>query len=177
MIEYWKKVKETIHVFDIMVARYIIQGFTLLGAPLSISAFVTNSSPFAALILAAVAVFAVFPIATQAWFYTKLLSESIDVAKLLETSMFQDSSEEYGLTIRLTRISQTQMPFRYIVILPFLCIGAIAALMVVMIESLALMWVSDVRLFMLGSASSLVEDCGEPKNPGFVICVWVWWCA
>ena len=116
LIEYWKKVKETIHLFDGIIVKYVIQWSAILLAIVGGSAVVfSNSSPeldlsLIAGIVALSAIFICIPIAIKCFFYYELLEEALDVAQDIEKLMFdnfvdKNLANRVGLTHRLARIS------------------------------------------------------------------------
>ena len=116
LVEYWKKVKETIHLFDEIIVKYVIQWSAVLLALVGASAVVFSSSTpevdFSLLagIVALAAILISIPIAIKCYFYYELLEEALKVAKDLERVMFdndvyKDLAKKVGLTLRLTEIS------------------------------------------------------------------------
>ena len=143
LVEYWKKVKETIHLFDGIIVKYVIQWSAILLALVGASAVVFSSSTqevdFS--LLAGIVAFATIlisiPIAIKCWFYYELLEEALKVAEGIEKIMFHNDvygnlAEELGLTLRLTKISTKRKLritiFGWTILIPFvflfgMCLG------------------------------------------------------
>lgn len=147
LVEYWKKVKETIHLFDGIIVKYVIQWSAILLALVGASAVVFSSSTAEVdfSLLAGIIAFATFlisiPIAIKCWFYYELLEEALKVAEDIEKIMFHNDvhknlAEELGLTLRLTKISTKRklgIPiFGWTILIPFVLLFVIClALMLI----------------------------------------------
>ena len=116
LVEYWKKVKETIHLFDEIIVKYVIQWSAVLLALVGASAVVFSKSTleveFSLLagIVALATILISIPIAIKCYFYYELLEEALKVARDIENVMFdndvyKDLAKKVGLTLRLTEIS------------------------------------------------------------------------
>ena len=115
LVEYWKKVKETIHLFDDIIVKYAIQWSAFLLAIVGASTIVYQgttqelNSGFLAGIISLTAMLISIPIAFKCWFYYELLEEALRVAKDIERIMFLNENDNLanrvGLTLRLTSIS------------------------------------------------------------------------
>ena len=144
LVEYWKKVKETIHLFDEIIVKYVIQWAAILLAIVGGSALVFgNSTPeidFSLLagIVALSATLISIPIAIKCWFYYQLLEEALRVAEDIEEVMFNNDEDtnlakKLGLTLRLTKISTKQVLgikfFGWTILAPFAFLFAISLLL------------------------------------------------
>lgn len=146
LVEYWKKVKETIHLFDEIIVKYVIQWSAILLALIGASAFVFSSSTpevdFS--LLAGIVAFATIlisiPIAIKCLFYYELLEEGLKVAKYIEEIMFhndvyKDLAKKIGLTIRLTEISTRKKLgitfFGWTIFIPFVLLFVICLVLMV----------------------------------------------
>lgn len=132
LIEYWKKVKETIHLFDEIIVKYVIQWSAILLAIVGGSAVVfSNSSPevdFSLLagIVALTAFLISIPILVKCWFYYELLEEALHLAEDVEIVMFKNKelADKIGLTHRLCKISTRRWVgttfFGWTIFMPFI---------------------------------------------------------
>jgi len=136
LIEYWKKVKETIHLFDEIIVKYIIQWSAILLAIVGASAVVfSNSSPkvdFSLLagIVALTAFLISIPILIKCWFYYELLEEALRVGEDVEDAMFKNTADKIGLTHRLTHISTRRRLgitfFGWTILVPFIFLSVMS---------------------------------------------------
>ncbi|MDH5483390.1 MAG: hypothetical protein OEY22_11040 [Candidatus Bathyarchaeota archaeon] len=110
LIEYWKKVKETIHLFDGIIVRYVVQWSNVLLVMVGASVVVFSQAQTYSMIAGGIALAAciiAFPIAIKCYFYYELLEEALKVGLEIEKLIFQDNNRanQLGLTHRLTNIS------------------------------------------------------------------------
>jgi len=129
LIEYWKKVKETIHLFDEIIVKYVIQWSAVLLAIVGASTLVfSNSTPevdfsFLAGMITLTAILISIPIAVKCYFYYELLEEALNVAKDVESIIFGTHTCDIRLTHRLTRISTKERLgikyFAWTILIPF----------------------------------------------------------
>lgn len=153
LVEYWKKVKETIHLFDGIIVKYVIQWCAILLALVGASAVVFSSSTAEVdfSLLAGIIAFATFlisiPIAIKCWFYYELLEEALRVAEDVEKIMFHSDvhknlAKELGLTLRLTKISTERKLgiriFGWTIIIPFALLFVICIVLVLIYATQAL---------------------------------------
>lgn len=132
-IEYWKKVKETIHVFDRIVVQYIVQWSAVMLGMIGASAVVYPSSSLIAGTLTLTAIFVSIPIGVKCFFYYQLLERALLVAEEMETLMFKkgDNDEDlkkFGLTYRLGNLPRRRYEeitfFGWTIFLPFVILAA-----------------------------------------------------
>lgn len=131
LVEYWKKVKETIHLFDNIIVRYVVQWSNILLVMIGASVLIiTQAQSFAmsgliAGTISLAACIVAFPIAMKCYFYYELLEEALLVGLEIEKLIFKDERRvaELGLTHRLTQISTRRIWgvtfFGWSIFLPF----------------------------------------------------------
>lgn len=140
LIEYWKKTKETIHLFDEIIVKYVIQWSAVLLAMVGASTLIFAQTKvieeagttvvfeygLIAGIIAITAIFVSIPIAIKCWFYYELLEEALRVAEDIEVVLFEDKklAKSLGLTHRLMLISTKKLWgttfFGWTIFLPFI---------------------------------------------------------
>ena len=128
LIAIWKKVKETIHVFDKIVVQYVVQWSAVMLGMIGASAIVYPSSGTIAGTISLTAIVVSIPIGLKCFFYYQLLEESLLVALEMEKLIFKDEVEILGLTHRLEAISRRPYMemtfFGWTIFLPFLILTA-----------------------------------------------------
>ena len=140
LIEYWKKTKETIHLFDEIIVKYVIQWSAVLLAMVGASTLifaqtklieeasttVVSEYGLIAGIIAITAILVSIPIAIKCWFYYELLEEALRLAEDIEVMIFEDEelAKSLGLTHRLVLISTKKLWgttfFGWTIFLPFI---------------------------------------------------------
>lgn len=107
LLMYWRKVKETIHVFDEIIIRYVVQWSAVLLGMIGASAVVLPESNVVAGLISCGAIVVACPIAIQCYFYYELLEEALRLGMDVEKLVFKDDklASELGLTCRLCAIS------------------------------------------------------------------------
>ena len=144
LIEYWKKVKETIHLFDEIIVKYVIQWSAILLAIIGASTLVFSSSTTEvdySLLAAMVSLSAILisiPIAVKCYFYYELLEEALRVAEDVENVIFgrvRSHEPDIRLTHRLTAISTRKKLgitfFGWTIFIPFAFLFAISLTLMV----------------------------------------------
>ncbi len=131
-IEYWKKVKDTIHVFDKIVVQYVVQWSAVMLGMIGASALIYPSSGLIAGTVSLAAIVVSIPIGTKCYFYYQLLEEGLNVAIEMEKLIFVDGDDladfkNFGLTYRLglkSRSRHGEMTFYGLTIfLPFIILA------------------------------------------------------
>lgn len=151
LIEYWKKVKETIHLFDDIIVKYEIQWSAILLAIAGASAAVYSStntivdSSLLAGIVALTAFLISIPILIKCWFYYELLEEALRVAKNVENAIFNANADKIGLTHKLTQISTKRLLgitfFGWTILVPFIFLSLMSLTLMVYYLSHFFGWV------------------------------------
>ena len=130
-MEYWKKTKETIHVFDRIIVQYEIQWSAIMLAMIGASALAFSTSSLVAGIISLTAIAVSFPIAIKCYFYYQLLEEALGVGLEIENILFQSDKaacDKYGLTHRLCELSKKPYLeityFGWTIFIPFVVLSA-----------------------------------------------------
>lgn len=107
LLTYWKKVKETIHVFDEIIVRYVVQWSAVLLGMIGASVVVLPASSLIAGTISCGAIIVSIPIAINCYFYYELIEETLRLGMDIEKLIFKDDklASELGLTCRLCAIS------------------------------------------------------------------------
>ena len=127
LLTYWKKVKETIHLFDNIIVRYVVQWSNILLIMIGASALAYPTSNLIAGTFSLAAAIVSVPIAIKCKFYYELLEEALSLGIDVEKLIFKgDESQKLGLTYRLTSISTRTIAgstfFAWSIYLPFVVI-------------------------------------------------------
>ena len=137
LLTYWKKVKDTIHLFDKIIVQYVVQWSAVLlgiiGASVLVASqpnLVPSQSNVIAGLISLTAILVSIPIAIKCFFYYELLEEALCLGKEIEKMIFKGDESKYGLTHRLCSIStRTYLGitfFGWTIFLPFLILAALS---------------------------------------------------
>jgi len=135
LLTYWRKVKETIHVFDDIIVRYVVQWSAVLLGMIGASVVVLPSSNLVAGAISLGALAISFPIAINLHFYYELLEEALCLGMDIEKLMFKDDklASELGLTCRLCDISTRKFGgITFFGWTMFLIVGSFAAISLIL---------------------------------------------
>jgi len=99
MVRYWEKVKDTIHTFDNVIAKFEVEGMAVLIGIISVSGIVYEFSPITAGMIVSCAFAMNLTMLWHCNFYYNLLIRALDVAIVVEKELF---SEEKAKTLGLT---------------------------------------------------------------------------
>lgn len=105
LLAYWRKVKETIHLFDKIIVQYVIQWSAVLLGIIGASVLAFSQSRTIAGVISLTAILVSLPIALKCFFYYELLEEALSLGKEIEKQIFRGRESEFGLTHRLCSIS------------------------------------------------------------------------
>lgn len=127
LLTYWKKVKETIHLFDNIIVRYVVQWSNILLIMIGASVLAYPTSNLIAGTFSLAAAIVSVPIAIKCKFYYELLEEALHLGIDVEKLIFEgDESQKLGLTYRLSKISTRPIAgttfFAWSIFLPFVVI-------------------------------------------------------
>ena len=154
-LEYWKKVKDTIHLFDRIIVQYVVQWSAILLGMIGASVLVFSTSHLTAGVISLAAILVAFPIAIKCYFYYELLEEALSVGIDIEKLIFKTEPERqrFGLTHRLCSISTRQYLgitfFGWTIFLPFAILGLLSlTLSVFYFDMITTM--KDIVLFLFG---------------------------
>lgn len=131
LIAYWKKVKETIHLFDGIIVRYVVQWSAVILGMIGASALVFPTSNSIAGLISLTAIIISVPIGVKCYFYYELLEEALSLGLKIEKLIFKGEECELGLTHRLCAISTRKYLgitfFGWSIFLPFmiLCVSSL----------------------------------------------------
>jgi hypothetical protein len=133
LLAYWGKVKETIHAFDEIVVRYVIQWSAILLGMIGASVVVLPRSNLVAGVISCGAIVVSIPIAIKCYFYYELLEEALSLGMDVEKLIFKSDklASELGLTCRLCAISTRKFAgitfYGWTMFLIFGCFAAISS--------------------------------------------------
>lgn len=123
LLRYWRKVKETIHVFDGIIVRYVVQWSAVLLGMIGASAVVYPDSSVISGLISLTTIVVSFPIAIKCYFYYELLEEALSLGLDIEKLIFKGEEETFGLTHRLCAVSTRKYLgmtfFGWVIFLPF----------------------------------------------------------
>jgi len=135
LLTYWKKVKETIHLFDNIIVLHTAQWSSLVMAMIGASAITFASSNLVAGILALAALTAALLGLWKVRFYYELLEEALKVGEDVEKLIFKSEEvrNKFGLTHRLTKTSTKPffgiIFFGWSIFLPFIVLAALSSIL------------------------------------------------
>ena len=135
LLTYWRKVKETIHVFDDIIVRYVVQWSAVLLGMIGASVVVLPTSNLVAGAISLGALVVSFPIAINLYFYYELLEEALRIGIDVEKLIFKDEelASELGLTCRLFAVSAREYGgITFFGWTMFLIVGSFAAISLIL---------------------------------------------
>lgn len=153
LLTYWRKVKETIHLFDDIIVRHTAQWSNILLVMIGASAVAYSFSNFVAGTLASAAAIAAILGLWKCYFYYELLEEALRVGIDVEKLIFKGEENEFGLTHRLTNISTRTffglIFFGWSVFLPFVVLAALSSTLAliyfkIIITLDAILWIGAI---------------------------------
>ena len=131
LLTYWRKVKETIHLFDEIIVRHTAQWSNILLVMIGASAVAYSFSDLVAALLASGATIASILGLWKCYFYFELLEEALRVGVDIEKLIFKGEEREFGLTHRLKSISTRQFLglifFGWSIFLPFIVLAVLSS--------------------------------------------------
>jgi hypothetical protein len=158
LITYWKKVKETIHLFDKIIVQYVVQWSAVLLAMIGASVLAFSASNLAAGVISITAILVSFPIAVKCFFYYELLEEALRLGLEIEKLIFKGEENKFGLTHRLCKIStRTYLEitfFGWTIFLPFVIL-AISSLTLSVFYLAVITTLRDIFLFLFSLLGSV----------------------
>lgn len=133
LVTYWKKVKETIHVFDKIIVQYVVQWSAVLLGIIAASVVVFPTSNLIAGIISLTAIGVSLPIGLKCFFYCKMLEEALSVGLELEKLIFKGDEGRFGLSHRLCKISTKKYFgitfFKWTIFLPFVILAILSSIL------------------------------------------------
>lgn len=130
LLSYWKKVKETIHLFDKIIVQYVIQWSAVLLGMIGASVIIFPQSSLLAGMISLTAILVSLPIAMKCFFYYELLEEALCLGLEIEKLIFKGEENKFGLTHRLCNISTRKYLeitfFGWTIFLPFVILAALS---------------------------------------------------
>lgn len=159
LLTYWKKVKETIHVFDKIVVQYVVQWSAVMLGMIGAGALIYPTSSLIAGTISLTAIVVSIPIGVKCYFYYQLLEESLLVAIEMEKLIFKDEANRFGITHRL-RVTSTRKYldmtfFGWTIFLPFVILAASSSTLslfyfhIIQTPSEILLWLFGILGFLM----------------------------
>jgi len=158
LLTYWRKVKETIHMFDDIIVRYTVQWTNILLVMIGASAIAYSFSNLIAGTLASAAFIAAILGLWKVYFYYELLEEALNVGIDVEKLIFKGEEHNFGLTHRLTSISKRPIFglifFGWSIFLPFIVLAALSSILAlfyfkIIITLEAILWLALITTIII----------------------------